>query len=307
VSQNEDAGTRRRFERLNRVFYLSRPHQFFRAQMETLIRVSAAELLNPIGADDLEPIMGDMSFVGVDASDEMWSSQQYVDVEAQLLLHRSSESVLRLYLAHLGIPPCPWLEIANLKNPRAFKDAVDEEILDADSEALRRNVMIVVTGYGDRPDGVARWEEGLNSLVEFLKTLAAVHLNDGALYNSLKHGFSTAVGNGALTIGEDGADDVVELDSGTVFQYLEHDAWGDDNTRVWKETSYWTSTRYALRLTHVACCLIENIWQIGRLRYGQSSENVELFFPEELTVWDLKQRDPSSFTKLSVSVAKQVR
>ncbi|MDQ3580012.1 MAG: hypothetical protein M3443_20925, partial [Actinomycetota bacterium] len=50
----------------------------------------------------------------------------YAAIESTNLLHHAAECLLRLYLAHAGMPPCPWLEVARLRSPSEFKEAVEK-------------------------------------------------------------------------------------------------------------------------------------------------------------------------------------
>jgi hypothetical protein len=45
-------------------------------------------------------------------------------LESTVLLHHAGETLMRLYLAHAGDAPCPWMEIARFPDSRRFKDAL---------------------------------------------------------------------------------------------------------------------------------------------------------------------------------------
>lgn len=60
------------------------------------------------------------------SSDEVAQERaNFAIAESQVLLPHAVETLFRLCLAHREQPKCPWLEVARLMNPRAFKAAVE--------------------------------------------------------------------------------------------------------------------------------------------------------------------------------------
>ncbi len=52
-------------------------------------------------------------YVGADA--DRLDDYSFLIAESQVLLHHAAEALLRLFLAHEGRPPCPWLRAGSLR------------------------------------------------------------------------------------------------------------------------------------------------------------------------------------------------
>jgi hypothetical protein len=50
----------------------------------------------------------------------------FLITESQALYHHVSEALIRLFLAHSTLPPCPWIEVAALRNFGVFEQRAAE-------------------------------------------------------------------------------------------------------------------------------------------------------------------------------------
>jgi hypothetical protein len=104
------------FDRQNELFYSQQPTSYFRDRL-TLLGLRAAR------SDELADVIGDgfvwgkLHIGGGDDEDlsedeEETRLTRFVITESQVLLHHTSETLIRMFLAHAGRPQCPWLEMA---------------------------------------------------------------------------------------------------------------------------------------------------------------------------------------------------
>lgn len=96
------------FPELNQAFYATRPWEYFR-QRERLLALTAGapEKLLAVGREGVQ--VGRLHFqLDGDSAGEMQDAEdreRFLLADSELLLHHVSETLLRLYLAHEGLPP----------------------------------------------------------------------------------------------------------------------------------------------------------------------------------------------------------
>lgn len=117
---------------LNESFYTARPQDYFGRRLQDLMLVAG----NLAGLDDLFAkgvSFGALSAIGPQmgeglaperASERERQTQHFVIAESEVLCHHAGETLLRLYLAHAGAPPSPWLELSQIRSPEEFKKRV---------------------------------------------------------------------------------------------------------------------------------------------------------------------------------------
>src|SRR4051812_38142436 len=106
---------------LNRAFYTAQPHEYLGTRLQHLIIEMAkpkeleALLRAGIETGSLKigppPAEANEDIDSTTADDER-AHAQYVATEGAGLLQHTAETLIRLYLAHSGTPPCPWLVLA---------------------------------------------------------------------------------------------------------------------------------------------------------------------------------------------------
>lgn len=145
------------FPELNEAFYATKPWEYFNYRNHLLmLAAGAADRLakiaedgvaykgmtyqeNPGGGDDED---GDQAEV---------AKENFVIADSEALLHHASETLLRLYLAHEGPKPCPWLELARVRTPGQLKKMLEDRFLkDLATSERRARVASVYFGGTDR-------------------------------------------------------------------------------------------------------------------------------------------------------------
>jgi hypothetical protein len=204
--------------------------------------------------------------------------EQFVFAESEVLLHHVSETLLRLYLAHEGAPPCPWLEIARVRGAGQFKRMVSKRFADElPPEERRQRVGEVFFGSAERTaikpnPPQEQWEKSLDNIEAFL-THYARHFLDADIYNALKHGLAVRPGPAAMQLGDG---DLIKAE-GPAIEYLTLGE-NSEGKRRWFHTTHWIEVDSALAFISIAQRLMESIWTLARFRYlGEK--------PELLVAW----------------------
>jgi hypothetical protein len=301
--KDEDAAqeVRAKVEQLNIDFYRLEPAAYFLFRLRNLL-LSAGRGL------ELEQLIVEGVEVGVfklgapegtrlDALDEEQRESQhaFVTLETEVLLHHVSETLLRLYLAHQHSPPCPWISVSRERSPRRFKKKVADLLEGLQGAEERERLSKVFFGTTDRTTfGEALSEENWEELVESSRLWLgwfARYMLDGDVYNAAKHGLGVHPRRVALKVEIDGHK---FLDgSGPCLEYL-HSSRDEDGHRQWRRTTKWVQWDRLFGAVHIACQLIDRLWTVGRVRYGDAERldlelrvfptPSELFEPEEMSL-----------------------
>jgi len=177
------------YRRLNTDFYAADPADYFHVRWLALMLLAGRP-------DDALSLFGEgIAFGHVYAKLENSQSdaegvRDFATMESQVLFHQACETLLRLYLAHVGRPPCPWLDMAGETSFAQFKERVRNEIIAADvtsdvAEVFLGGSKVAFDGLGDD-----EWTDAIRNLTAFLRTFAARWLDEAHAYNSLKHGLA---------------------------------------------------------------------------------------------------------------------
>lgn len=272
------------FPDLNRSFYATKPWEYFNYRNHLLMLVAGA-------ADRLVEIAEDgVTYKGLtyrenpgeekeeDGDQAEVAKENFVIADSEALLHHTSETLLRLYLAHEGGKPCPWLELAGVRTPGQLKEMLEDRFLgDLTVRERRARVASVFFGVDSRrrlsptpPED--DWKMGLDNIESFL-TYFARHFLDADIYNALKHGLAVRPGDSATRVG-DGA---LLSAEGPAIEYLSlrNDPSGK---RRWHRSTSWIQADHSMALVYLASRLMESIWRIARLRYlGEQPEGLDLW------------------------------
>ena len=184
-----------------------------------------------------------------------------------MLLHHTSETLLRLYFAHEDLPACPWLEIARVKGPGEFKDMVNRRFVDPSVEKERRSkVARVFFGSSDRKQlsphpPIEAWNEGLDNIEAFLGHYARRFL-DADVYNALKHGLAVRPGDALSQLGQD---EFIKAE-GPALEYLSLQA-DPIGRKRWHRSTQWLELDRSIFFISIATRLMESLWSIARARY----------------------------------------
>jgi hypothetical protein len=197
-------------EIVNRTFYATSPHEYFRRRLLLLLTVAdrRADLAH-MWARGVS--YGDVrkEYQAVDEASDVREARRFVVAESQVLAHHVFETFLRLFLAHVGHPLCPPMEVATLLSFADFKRKVKARFmpLDKTDPLLVQQIAEIILGsdgVGLSSTAQARYQRDAAEIEKFLRRFASIYLNDAHLYNAAKHGFIVAAGEHGFSISEDG-------------------------------------------------------------------------------------------------------
>ena len=219
--------------------------------------------------------------------------RNFASIESQVLLHQVCETLIRLYFAHAGHPPCPWLEVAGERFFDRFKKRVRESLLDRPAASLHDDVAYVFLGGTASDTGLDedQWRLAVGNLTTFLRVFARRWLDDSPAYNSLKHGLAVVPSAADLWFATElGSPDARKLGGGPSLAYLESELVAPKR-RKWRMTTRWIDISESLALTQVARQMIDSLWGRAQVRYTDREESPRRFFPVDLTPDKLRTPD----------------
>jgi hypothetical protein len=122
----------------------------------------------------------------------------YVLAESVVLFHHAAEALIRLVLAHLEEPECPWLEMRRLTFA-GYKQALDKLRDSLDDEAVNSRLMSIF--YRSGSPGTSphkavneQWHDLADGVREMLSA-SITHLQaESELYNTAKQGLAAVGG-----------------------------------------------------------------------------------------------------------------
>lgn len=291
------------YPELNRQFYAARPWTYLRQRMRNVLVVAGAR-------DELHRIFENGLKVGMlqtkitpDPDPEVAArdraaleddQERFVITETEVLLHHASETLLRLYLAHESIPPCPWLTLARTHGFAEFKRQVKRRFLgDLSQEERRERVIPIFHGTTEREKlrpslSEEDWHASADNIESFLVHFAGVFLEAGT-YNAAKHGLAVNSGESALELSG-----IPELSkSGPAIDYLAKRKTDDGRTR-WAIHTKWIDVERTVGFIYMATSLIEALWGIAAWRYTDKRPEKMPFFPRP-RYEDLRSKEPIQF------------
>lgn len=144
------------FPELNERFYRgpSTPHWYLTQRYLSLLLLTRGPELKQSDAPvtfEVGPLKA--TFATEDSDED--TRDDFLSVESTVLAHHAAETLLRLYLAHEGLPRCPWLEVARLRQRGSFTGRVKDLGQRLQHQAITSSVMEVFTGLAG-PSVVAR-------------------------------------------------------------------------------------------------------------------------------------------------------
>ena len=207
-------------------------------------------------------------------------SLRFVALESEVLLHHSAETLLRLYLAHEGLPPCPWMELARLRAPRDFKEKIRDRFEHGPS--LENSIELSApVFFGARPLDDELRDVAMN-LEQTLRLLAGHLLRYPHLYNAAKHGFGVHATDTGTRLSMPENPEISDLEtSGPAIQYLT--ARDDEDRRRWYEAMTFVEPARAMAQIGVASLMIRNLWDVARHRYSEGDTPEVLMLTEPVS------------------------
>lgn len=267
------------FPELNRQFYAANPPAYFKRRLHLLLAAAGA-------SDQLERMFaGGIRYEGIiarlepptDADADNRERQSFLATDAEVLLHHSSEALLRLYFAHRDKPKCPWLECARLRNFATFKSQVDSLYHSYQEREHVAEVFLGPAHEENNPDT----SQTVEQIERLLKVIAGRLLEDSNLYNAAKHGLAIISGVSGLTVGDSEGKPLFGS-HGQSLAFLEV-VKDDANEPKWQSTTRWVSIKQAMWLTMLAVTEMSSLWSIAKWRYtGVQPEGLEAIKKEAL-------------------------
>jgi hypothetical protein len=269
------------FEELNQRFYSNpaAPHLYVRHRVRALMLSGAnGEALRKAqrgvrfgkfvaGWPDDDPLLEEPVVAG------------YVLAESVVLFHHAAEALIRLVLAHLDHPDCPWLEVRRLTF-NEYKHAIDSLRDSLNDDAAKCRLMSVF--YGAERPGMSphkevneHWHDLADGVREML-SISIAHLQaEGDLYNAAKHGLVAVGGEDSFQVVPEGSGQALVRADGHCLTYLTV----DPSPPRWMRNVSWPNAEERLSLTTMASNYMENLWVTARARYtpdlaGQEAPNL---------------------------------
>ena len=217
----------------------------------------------------------------------------YVRIEVHSLKHLAIETLLRLFLGHRNLPPCPWLEISRMTSPGEFKRAVRSAIVDAATEELDRDVGQLFFA-SDRLQGRLTDDdlEAAKNLAAFMRRFASGWLVEAKSYNSTKHGLTAIPGDAVFELGPVG-EELTKVGEGDSLAHLTSKRKGSSE-RHWSLTTRWIRPSEAMGTIVIVRLMLTSLWSIARCRYGFATEAVKFALPPDVYSPDMLGANESS-------------
>lgn len=290
-------------KRLNEAFYLRDPHVYFQRRLALLLVSEAVpsglgSLLDEHNGykglgqtlNSLQPTLDPEALAAAKAG------RFFATVEGVVLFHHVAEALIRLVFAHEGRPNCPWARMVENRSVGDFARQVRTEICDPSLEVVVTKLTPVLLLHEPGEPDPQVPEVAVRNTVAIIRRIATLFLEETELYNSCKHGMSTAIGGTIMSVHLP-LGVVVEASGGTL-QYLRWAAETADGKGSLESVITWPDVEEHLALTYIATRLMQSIWSLARARYVDSGEaNLYLF---EAPEWrDLVSRRPGSLIQVS--------
>lgn len=263
------------YPELNETFYQSNPASYFRTRLQSLLlMMSDSSQVDEALAEGSS--YGVLQFRGM-VRLEPDARLRYAALESTVLVHHASETLVRLFLAHVSQPPCPWLEVARFRSVDDYKRDL-RRMLDQGASGLDRNALAVLFLGGTSPedsgitlDGVA-WQEATEGLVTLLHAVATRLLGQRELYNAAKHGLvGVPVEGGTSSYTPSRGGETVEVGGGPAVTFLHLVPGGIANPLPedgrWRATTTYVRIDADIMLTHLICAAVDSLWAVAQRHY----------------------------------------
>ncbi len=277
------------FPGINRAYYAAEPADYFQEQFDNLLitagardaRAAVIRKGGEFGGVKFGEATGKPEPIEPDEPAVAKSAEHFVLAESEVLAHHVGETLMRLYLAHESLPPCPALELARVRGPAKFRRMVTERFLDTKYEdyAFREPVSKVFQLVADPtylqpvPDR-DMWWASVDNIEHFLRYFARQFLDSG-LYNSAKHGMALTPTEYGFSFG----DSNLTRHHGPAIYHIEQKRDSRTEDPRWFTTYRWVRPDQQVPMTFMGIKLIRGLWRMARVRYTQKDvRGAEFFF-----------------------------
>jgi hypothetical protein len=260
---------------LNRAFYGADPGAYFGMRLRALVEASS-QTEAEYRAHTQTFRFGEFELTVTPATQadpaDQRARDQYVLIEAEMLLHHLAETLLRLYIGHVDAPRVPWLTMDAIRGPGDLKGRVKRLIADNNAESLRRGAGFV--WLGDAEQATVEWVAATTTLAGYLNYFGHLFLDRAPVYNAAKHGLAVQAGDSRLSIS--GIPELTQ--EGPSLAWLASDL--KEGVQHLVVRNQWVDHQRELALFSVGCDLINGLWAVGRTRYVGWPAPVEVKIPE---------------------------
>jgi hypothetical protein len=267
------------FSSLNEEFYRADPAEVIEHRLWMLATFLADESTKAGGQEELALSRNEVP----SRKDRV----QFAALESTLILHQAAETLLRLCLAHWADAPCPWFEMAKLRQPRVFPQKVTHISNSLDTDETINELLRIVSWSGEQgvieagvtwgyEDGWQRHREGLRELIRHCCGL----IRDGAdLYNAGKHGLAILPSEKGMSIGDG---DLISVRGPSLTVIERHVQDGDLR---WAKVTHWVKYKESVAITARVVSAVRSLWECGKNRRlgGGDLTRLWIFDKEE---WD---------------------
>lgn len=277
------------FPAINRAYYAAEPADYFEERFDNLLitagareaRAAVIRQGGSFGEVKFGEATGKPESPETDAAAKAKSAEHFVLAESEVLAHHVGETLLRLYLAHEGSPPCPALELARVRGPAQFRRVVSERFLEtryedyAFREPVSRVFQLVADPAALRPDPDREmWWASVDNVEMFLRYFAGQFMDSG-LYNSAKHGMALTPTEYGFSFG----DSELTRHRGPAIYHIEQKRDSRTGDSRWHTTYRWVRPDLQVGLIFMGIKLIRGLWRMARVRYLETDvRGAEFFF-----------------------------
>ncbi|MCB9441178.1 MAG: hypothetical protein H6523_13130 [Mycolicibacterium sp.] len=261
----------RQFPELNAVLYTTDPAEFIKMRIESLsLMAGTDEQLAPVFAAD--KLIGAAHF-GSMVPPSLAERDRYIRMEAVMIANHASEALLRMFLAHVEHPECPWLGLSASMAFTEFKEQVGAKLKRGfDREAIAT----VFLGGISRVDSVIQltddeFEDAVDGLEMLLIDAAHRVLGDAFVYNAVKHGVSAVAvdGDEARVVWQSGNEEPVTMHEGPTHVYLHKLAYPNapKGEPHWWLTMEDSNPGREVSVAVLITRALDSLWDVARRRY----------------------------------------
>lgn len=268
---------------LNKEFYNDYAKDYFSTKLVLLSSIlSNPDKFRNVLHDGEDVTIGVLSFK-LDENDLSKSElEKFVRLELATTYYHCLETFLRLFLAHVSIPACPWLEISRDTDFRRFKKEVAEILEDNfkyDDTQFTEVENLLYVFYGNyqqeafSKQGISM-EEAKDILMKWIKWAAKdfISVYD---YNAFKHGLTVSTDTQGLTIGR--VDETFKIEErGDALKFIakkqKRERW------VWEKKYVFTPLDFRAVAIHIYSGLINNLLKVGRVTYLKEGQLDNMLF-----------------------------
>lgn len=238
---------------LNRIFYNHKPQDYFWQRL-SLVRSM------------------------LDSDEGSIETRMHVAIELEMLKFHGIETMLRYFVGHELAPERPWQKVSGLERRAAPTEDLKAiwEVGRTDRLELVSRLLFGVTDEREIPRSLdSVWNERLEGAEAFVSHYISYYADlsgrhqrhrERETYNAAKHGMTLA----AVRLNELGLDNDPDAIGLAHLQYE-----SARNVDLWRIRVVWTDPEVVMLETFLAIALLEQVWDVGRRKFGLSPGTAE--------------------------------